>query len=138
MDETAGVLSECDSALRHAIGPPHGCPPAAFCPAIVERRGARRSAKFGIGNALVRRRSLFCANWRCSLAWRCGDPGNKEPSMSTSGKPPSKQQIRHYLQARIDERKPLPPMDEIRRQLGWELQIDALGSIDRERPLPGR
>jgi hypothetical protein len=34
---------------------------------------------------------------------------------------PTKHQIRAYLVTRVESRKPLPDMKEIRRNLGWEL-----------------
>ncbi len=34
---------------------------------------------------------------------------------------PSKQQVRSYMEQRISSRKPPPSMQEIRRNLGWEL-----------------
>jgi len=34
---------------------------------------------------------------------------------------PTKQQVRSYMEQRIGSRKPLPEMEEIRRQLGWVL-----------------
>lgn len=39
----------------------------------------------------------------------------------TQQKHPTKQQIRQYLEARRAERCPPPSMQEIRRQLGWEM-----------------
>jgi hypothetical protein len=33
---------------------------------------------------------------------------------------PTKQEIRAYLEKRVESRKPLPDMKEIRRHLGWE------------------
>lgn len=38
---------------------------------------------------------------------------------------PSKEQVRHWLEKRIKERKPPPDPKQIRRELGWEL-ADAL------------
>jgi hypothetical protein len=34
---------------------------------------------------------------------------------------PSRQQVREYLERRIQDRTPPPPLEEIRRQLGWKL-----------------
>lgn len=34
---------------------------------------------------------------------------------------PSKQQVRRYMEQRIGARTPPPSMQEIRRNLGWEL-----------------
>jgi hypothetical protein len=36
-------------------------------------------------------------------------------------KQPSKEQVRHYLQQRQAEHKSPPTLEEIRRQLGWQL-----------------
>jgi hypothetical protein len=36
---------------------------------------------------------------------------------------PSKEQVRAYMAARESARRPPPPPDEIRRQLGWRLQL---------------
>jgi hypothetical protein len=42
-------------------------------------------------------------------------------------KQPSKEQVRHYLQQRQAEHKSPPTLEEIRRQLGWQLCADASG-----------
>jgi hypothetical protein len=34
---------------------------------------------------------------------------------------PTKETVRHYMQQRKAEHKPLPDLEEIRRQLGWGL-----------------
>lgn len=39
-------------------------------------------------------------------------------------KAPSKEVVREYLQRRVEEHTQLPSLQEIRRQLGWEL-VDA-------------
>ena len=36
---------------------------------------------------------------------------------------PTKEQVRAYMAAREAARRPPPPPDEIRRQLGWRLQL---------------
>ena len=41
--------------------------------------------------------------------------------MGTNSKPPTKQQVREYMEGRQREHKPLPDQKEIRRQLGWDL-----------------
>ena len=43
---------------------------------------------------------------------------------------PTKEQVRAYMAAREAARRPPPPPEEIRRQLGWRLQ---LGDEDRMR-----
>jgi hypothetical protein len=37
---------------------------------------------------------------------------------------PSPQQVRDWMQKRSEDRQPLPTMEEIRRQLGWQLKQD--------------
>lgn len=41
--------------------------------------------------------------------------------METSAKAQPKELARIFIRNRIDERKPLPSMREIRRQLGWDM-----------------
>lgn len=36
-------------------------------------------------------------------------------------KQPSKEAVRHWLQSRQQERRPLPDPQQIRRELGWEM-----------------
>ncbi len=36
-------------------------------------------------------------------------------------KQPSKEAVRNWLQARQEQRRPLPDPQQIRRELGWEL-----------------
>lgn len=38
---------------------------------------------------------------------------------------PTKEQVRAYMMAREQARKPPPPPEEIRRQLGWRLEAPA-------------
>ena len=42
------------------------------------------------------------------------------------------QQVRRYMEQRIGSRKPLPDMDEIRRQLGWNI-TDIAGTNPRRK-----
>lgn len=41
--------------------------------------------------------------------------------MGINSKPPTKQQVRQYMEGRQREHKPPPDQKEIRRQLGWDL-----------------
>jgi hypothetical protein len=41
---------------------------------------------------------------------------------------PSKEQVRHHMQQRAQQRTPPPSPDEIRRQLGWHLIPSNRGS----------
>lgn len=36
-------------------------------------------------------------------------------------KQPGKEAVRHWLQSRQEERRPLPDPQQIRRELGWEM-----------------
>ncbi|MBB3121641.1 hypothetical protein [Pseudoduganella violacea] len=36
-------------------------------------------------------------------------------------KQPSKEAVRHWMQTRVEERRPPPDPQQIRRELGWEL-----------------
>jgi len=42
-------------------------------------------------------------------------------AMGINSKPPTKQQVREYMDGRQREHKPPPSQKEIRRQLGWDL-----------------
>jgi hypothetical protein len=44
---------------------------------------------------------------------------------------PTKEQVRHYLGERQALRCPPPPIDDIRRQLGWG-QVQTLAAEDRQ------
>lgn len=41
--------------------------------------------------------------------------------MSINSKPPTKQQVRQYMEGRQREHKPPPDPKQIRRELGWDL-----------------
>jgi hypothetical protein len=57
----------------------------------------------------------------------CVDAGYREIVM-TQAKQPSKYVVRKYLERRSQSTKPPPSLDEIRRQLGWQLlRIDRSG-----------
>lgn len=49
----------------------------------------------------------------------------------TQQKHPTKEQIRQYLEARQAERCPPPSMQEIRRQLGWDMLRPAAPALFR-------
>jgi len=39
----------------------------------------------------------------------------------TKQQQPSKETVRNWLRARIEQKRPLPDASQIRRELGWEL-----------------
>lgn len=41
--------------------------------------------------------------------------------MQSTTEKPTKEQVREYMERRIESPKPPPSIKEIRRQLGWEL-----------------
>jgi hypothetical protein len=44
---------------------------------------------------------------------------------------PTKHQVRDYMQSRVTQKTPPPPIEEVRRQLGWGLV--ASGKADPQR-----
>jgi hypothetical protein len=46
-------------------------------------------------------------------------------------KQPTKEAVRNWLQSRQEERRPLPDVQQIRRELGWEMVRDE----QQQRPL---
>lgn len=50
-------------------------------------------------------------------------------------KSPSKEEVREYMQRRFAEKKPLPSLQQIRRELGWELVAPTDRGRDDDMPL---
>jgi hypothetical protein len=46
---------------------------------------------------------------------------------------PTKQEVREYMERRVEAHKPPPAMDEIRRQLGWHLIEQERREVARRR-----
>lgn len=44
---------------------------------------------------------------------------------SRNGKVPSKQAVREFMQRRAVAKEPPPPIEEVRRQLGWHFIVPA-------------
>jgi hypothetical protein len=49
------------------------------------------------------------------------DPANSSEHAMAQTNHPSKELVRNWMQQRQGEHRPPPTLDEVRRQLGWEL-----------------